>query len=202
MKKNSLLPYGQMTRINLLPWREERRGRQQRRFMSMLAFFIILAGLGVLGAHMYVVKLIDNQETRNQFLSSEIERLKAVEKEIKEMEESEARLLARFESIKQLQAKRPDMVKALDNFVRILPGDVYLKSLNSVGNRFTIAGNARVNKVVSDFMREIEKSPVFAEPGLKVVNNIKTEEDIAVSAFELNVNRLATKTGQTEESTQ
>lgn len=191
-----------MTRINLLPWREERRGRQQRRFMSMLAFFIILAGVGVLGAHMYVAQLIENQEARNQFLNDQITQLKKVEKEIKIMEESEARLLARFESIKKLQAKRPDMVKALDNFVRVLPGDVFLKSLNSTGNQFTIAGTARANKVVSDFMRELEKSPVFDAPGLKVVTNTKIEEDIPVSAFELNVKRLATKTEQDEESVQ
>ena len=59
-----------MTRINLLPWRELRRADQQRRFLMTLAASVVLAALGVLGAHLYVVDLTEYQEERNQFILS------------------------------------------------------------------------------------------------------------------------------------
>lgn len=178
-----------MTRINLLPWRQQRRELQQRRFMGLLVFIVLLAGLGVLGAHMFVNELIDQQNARNDYLRQEITKLKKVEEEIKEMQKTEASLLARMDTIKKLQSSRPDMVKALDSLVRIIPEDVYLASLNSKGKNLQLNGNARVNNVVSDFMREFEQSPLFGVPVLRVIENRQIAENVPASVFQLSVQR-------------
>ena len=178
-----------MTRINLLPWRQQRRELQQRRFMGLLAFIVLLAGLGVLGAHLFVEELISQQNARNNYLRQEIAKLNEIEKEINEMQKTEASLLARMDTIKQLQSSRPDMVKALDALVRLIPEDVYLTSISSKGKNLQLNGNARVNNVVSDFMREFEQSPLFGEPVLRVIENRQIAENVPASVFQLTVNR-------------
>ncbi|MCB1806983.1 MAG: PilN domain-containing protein, partial [Candidatus Competibacteraceae bacterium] len=49
--------------------------------------------------------------------------------------------------------------------------------------------NARVNNVVSDFMREFEQSPLYAEPVLRVIENRTIADNVPASVFQLNVSR-------------
>jgi len=178
-----------MTRINLLPWRQQRREYRQRRFMGILAGVVILAALGVLGAHLFVQELINQQTERNNFLRQEIAKLNEIEKEIKEMQKTEASLLARLDTIKKLQSSRPDMVRALDSLVRSTPEDVYFTTINIRGKNLQINGNARVNNVVSDFMREFEESPLYNESALQVIENRSIADNVPASVFQLNVTR-------------
>lgn len=188
-----------MTRINLLPWREARRAQQQRNFLGMVAFAVIVAAAGVFAAHMYVAGLIEHQENRNQYLRDEIARLNEIEREIEEMKNSEDRLRARLDAIQKLQRGRPDMVKVLDAMVRRLPEDIYLNSFKAQGMTLTMRGNARVNNVVSDFMRELEQSELFGEPKLRIVENKTVFDDVPVSQFELVVNRKTPQADSDEE---
>jgi type IV pilus assembly protein PilN len=189
-----------MTRINLLPWREAKRAQQQRNFIGLIAVAIVVAALGVVLTHLYVAGLIENQEARNQYLRNEIAKLKKIEEEINEMQRSEERLLARLESIQRLQQSRPEPVKVLDTLVRRLPEDMYLSQLQSEGLQITLKGNARINNVVSDFMRELEQSELFGVPSLRVIERKTVFENVPASEFELVVSRVS-KTDEEEDST-
>jgi type IV pilus assembly protein PilN len=189
-----------MTRINLLPWREAKRAQQQRNFIGLIAVAIVVAALGVVLTHLYVAGLIENQEARNQYLRNEIAKLKKIEEEINEMQRSEERLLARLESIQRLQQSRPEPVKVLDTLVRRLPEDMYLSQLQSEGLQITLKGNARINNVVSDFMRELEQSELFGVPSLRVIERKTVFENVPASEFELVVSRIS-KTDEEEDST-
>ena len=191
-----------MTRVNLLPWREARRQQQQRNFVGLMVFAVILAAAGVFAAHLFVTDLINHQEARNKYLSNEIDKLKEIEREINEMKAAEERLIARLNVIQRLQGGRPAMVQVLDSMVRRLPEDIYLTSFQSKGTALTLRGNARINNVVSDFMRELEQSPLFGEPKLRIVENKRIVEDIPASQFEMAVNRVAQSKDDDEEVTQ
>lgn len=182
-----------MTRINLLPWRQRRRDQRQRNFLITLGLTVVFAGLIVVGAHFVVMTLIDGQEARNQYLRTEIARINRVEKEIRAMQENEQRLLDRLDAIKRLQQSRPDMVKVLDNLVRLLPEDVFLTSLTAREKALSLRGDARLNNVVSDFMRELDQSPLFGEPRLKVIENQRLAGGIPISVFDLDVGRTGSE---------
>ncbi len=181
-----------MTRINLLPWRETRRKQQQRDFIGMVTAAVIVAAFGVLLTHMQFASLIERQETRNQYLRTEIAKLQKAAEEIKELDKAKARLLSRLEIIQDLQSSRPGMVKVFDALARRLPDDIYLGSFKSEGDQLTLAGTARSNNVLSGFMRNITNSDQFGEPVLKVIEN-KDTDGVRVSAFELTVNRTTPK---------
>ena len=64
-----------MAKINLLPWRAERRREREREFYMMLGL-AALAAVGVLLVWWYWMTLaLDNQDSRNAFLRAEIKEL-------------------------------------------------------------------------------------------------------------------------------
>lgn len=173
-----------MIRINLLPWREERRALQQRFFMYMLAVGAVIALGAMFGVHMYMENLIENQRARNQFLQAEIDKLKGADEEIKRIEKVRAGLLARLEVVKNLQQSRPGMVMVFDALVRRLPTNIYLTGFNTAGQEVTFNGVAESNNVISDFMRQLTLSGLFTEPVLTVIEN-KEVNKVKASVFEL-----------------
>jgi type IV pilus assembly protein PilN len=103
-----------MAKINLLPWRLERRKQRQKEFYSMLGGAAILAIVIAFGVIKYFDHLIDTQNRRNAQLTSEIALLDAKIKEIEELDKKKAQLLARKAVIEQLQANRSQMVHLFD----------------------------------------------------------------------------------------
>ena len=175
-----------MTRINLLPWREARRKQKQWDFILLLLSGGLAAALAVFLLQLQINQLVTNQTARNQYLQGEIARLKKAETEIKELEKVKARLLSRLEVIQNLQASRPEMVKALDAIPRLLPETAYLLNLKNDGAQLTLKGIANSNNAISMFMRNLAGSAAFDEPVLTVVEN-RDINDIRASVFELSV---------------
>ena len=183
-----------MIRINLLPWREAWRKQKQRDFILLLLAGGLIAALSVFLLHLHIDQLIANQEARNQYLQGEIALLKKAETEIKELEKVKARLLSRLEVIQNLQASRPEMVKALDAIPRLLPETAYLLNLKNDGAQLTLKGIADSNNSISTCMRSLAESAEFGEPVLTVIEN-RDINDTRASIFELSV-KLKTTTPQ------
>ena len=61
-----------MAHINLLPWRAELRKEKQREFMSIMAGSAILMLVVVAYVHIHISTLINNQQSRNNYLKKEI----------------------------------------------------------------------------------------------------------------------------------
>ena len=132
-----------MARINLLPWRAERRKARQKEFVGMLG----LAALGGVLASFLIVSWysgrVSSQEGRNEYLRAEITKVDAQIKEIEELDKKKAKLLARKEVIEQLQANRSQMVHLFDSLVRTIPDGVTLTSIKQEGEILTSATTFR-----------------------------------------------------------
>jgi type IV pilus assembly protein PilN len=166
-----------MARINLLPWRAERRKQRQREFMTMLGFAAI-AGL-VLSALIwfYYDRQVSGQEDRNAFLQTEIAKVKEQNKEIDRLDRQRDRLLARKKVIEQLQAKRSQMVHLFDALVRTIPDGLVLTALKQEGDILTLEGRTQSNARVSAYMRNLESSGWMTKPELSVIEARKPEEE-------------------------
>ena len=145
-----------MVRINLLPHREQRRQSRQRQFISLGIGLAILA-MAVVGlGHVIIAARIDNQNSRNALLKTEIAKLDEQIKEIDRLRDQTQALLARKQVVETLQANRAEAVHLLDQLVRQLPDGVYLKSVKQNGARITLVGYAQSNARVSTLMRNVE----------------------------------------------
>jgi type IV pilus assembly protein PilN len=159
-------------RINLLPHREQKRAARQRQFISLAVSLAILA-LAVVGlGHMYFASRIDNQNSRNSLLKTEIAKLDEQIKEIDKLREQTQALLARKQVVETLQTNRTEAVHLLDQLVRQLPDGIYLRSVRQQGARVTLVGYAQSNARVSTLMRAIESSPWLSQPELVEIKSV------------------------------
>ncbi len=158
-----------MAKINLLPWRAERRKQRQQQFYTMLGAAAIIAVLAVFGAKMYFDSLVEAQQARNTYLQEEIKQVEAKIKEIDELDRKRASLLQRKQVIEQLQASRSQMVHLFDELVRTIPEGVRLTSIKQAGNLLTLEGIAQSNARVSSYIRALEGSGWMARPDLSII---------------------------------
>ena len=158
-----------MARINLLPWRAERRKQRQKDFMVMLGLSAVAGVVLWFLVNSYYNAQISGQNDRNAYLQQQITQVDTQIKEIEELDKKKAKLLARKEVIEQLQANRSQMVHLFDQLVRTIPDGVILTSIKQEGDKLTLEGRSQSNARVSTYMRQLEGSGWMTKPDLSVI---------------------------------
>ncbi len=158
-----------MARINLLPWRAERRKQRQKEFMTMLGATALGAVLLSFLIVNYYSRQIDGENTRISFVKDRIAEVDKQIKEIEELDQKKAKLLARKEVIEQLQSNRSQMVHLFDSLVRTIPDGVVLTSLKQDGDKLTLEGRSQSNARVSTYMRNLEGAGWMTKPELSII---------------------------------
>jgi len=155
-----------MIRVNLLPHREMRRRQQQQHFFIMLGIMLAVGAATWFVVHTYLNDRLDEQNARNEYLSSEIAKLDKEIEEIKKLKEQTVALLARKKVVETLQSNRSEAVHLLDQLARQLPDGVYLKAIKQQGNKVSINGYTQSQARVSTLMRNLEASQHLENPSL------------------------------------
>ena len=158
-----------MAKINLLPWRAERRKQRQQEFMTMLGVAAAAAALISLLIVLYYNGQIDGQNARNQYLTDQIALLDKQIVEINELDKKKAGLLKRKQVIEELQASRSQMVHLFDELARTIADGTQITSLQQNGTEMTILGRAQSNARVSTYLRNLDASGWMGSPDLSVI---------------------------------
>lgn len=184
-----------MARINLLPWREERRRERTRQFLVVLVIAAVAAVGVAFGAKLYMGDWLDYQQARNAFLEKEIAAMDQRIRQIERLEETRAQLLARKQVIEELQRDRSQMVHLFDELARTIPDGVVLTSVRQSGSQITLDGTAESAGRVSAYMRSIEASEWLHRPELVVIETVNRRDEGRVRQFTL---QISTKPEQQE----
>jgi type IV pilus assembly protein PilN len=182
-----------MAKVNLLPWRSERRKVRQQEFFYLLGGAAVSAIVLGLLAMFYYSGQIEGQNKRNAYLTDQITQLDAKIAEIKALDQKKDKLLRRKEVIEQLQANRSQMVHLFDELVRTIPDGVRLTSVKQDGDKLTLEGQSQSNARVSAYMRNIEASGWMTNPDLSV---IEARGDDKTLPYQFNLSLTLTKPGQ------
>lgn len=185
-----------MARINLLPWRDELRKEQTRQFTSMAIISAMLMAAIILLVHVNIANMIEHQNSRNKILTTEIAKLENELKEIRDLEETKDKLLARMEIIQSLQQRRPQIVHIFDEIVRTIPDGIYLTSIEQKGPQMKFIGIAESNGRISAYMRNIDGSDWLDAPRLKVIE--AKRKDGRGSEFILEIKQTAPNESEEE----
>lgn len=175
-----------MTRINLLPWRDELKKERKVQFGIMLGVAAVLGGLVWAAGHWHYEGQIEHQQYRNQVLESEIKVLDQRIAKIKDLEATKAKLVARMNVIQELQQGRPQIVHLFHQLSTTLPDGVYVTAIKQVGNSVSINGVAESNARISSFMERLDASAWLANPKLEVIQ-VKESQRRRVSEYTLTV---------------
>ncbi len=175
-----------MIRINLLPYREERRQALRKQFFALTGLVAVLAIMIVIMVHGVIAGYIAQQESKNEFLKKEIAALDKEIDEIKRLKEQTNVLLSRKGVIENLQGSRAETVLLFNELAKQVPAGIYLKSLKQSGNRINLGGIAQSNARVSALMRNLDASPLLERPDLVEIKAV-TQGNRRYAEFSLNV---------------
>lgn len=159
-----------MILINLLPHREAARKRRREAFQAAL-FASFLMGLVVAGGiYWWLQMLIIEQQEKNSFLKQEIAVLENQIKEIANIEDEIAALVARQKAVENLQSDRNTPVHLLNELVKQLPDGVYVSNFKQVDRSVTLQGMAQSNERVSELLRNLsDNTPWISKPELQEI---------------------------------
>lgn len=153
-----------MILVNLLPHREEARKRRQQTFNAMLG---VAAVAGLLAGGLvwkYYDYRIQAQEEVNSFIQAENAKLDEKIKEVKDVEAEIAALRERQQAVESLQQERNDPVMLFNELTSKMPDGMYLTSLKQTDAVVSLEGMAQSNERVSEFLRNLRDSALFAVP--------------------------------------
>ncbi|WP_293276150.1 PilN domain-containing protein [Neisseria sp. oral taxon 014] len=157
----------EFTKINLLPYREEIKQRKKQQFnFLMLSALLVGVGLSVL-AYVSINSAISNQESRNQFLETEISKLDTDLGEIKKLQQEKENFLAKKQKVEELQEKRSQAAYIIDTLNVLTPENTYLTAVNAENpTTYTITGRAMSDNKIAMLMRALPSTGVFSQPEL------------------------------------
>jgi len=167
-------------RINLLS--EARAAAARRKAPAMptgakLNNILFFAGVFAGVAYIAVMGLV--LTSRRRHLDQEIgkarleaERLKSIIEEVKGYEDKKASLEAKIKLINDLKTNQKGPVRLMDEISKALPDLVWLTSLDVSGNQISMKGRTMSPNAISTFLENLKKSPFFAEP---VFRNLQQE---------------------------
>lgn len=153
-----------MAKINLLPWRAERRKQREREFGAIMGAALALGVLAVFAWGWYYGQMLDGQQARNDLLTHEITALEAKIKEIDALKDKRDKLLQRKEVIETLRASGSSTVRMLDDLVRTIPDGVRLTNIKQNGEALVLEGLAQSQARIASYMRNLETSRWLSKP--------------------------------------
>ena len=182
----------ELTRINLLPYREEIKQRKQQQFkVLMLGAFAV--GLGLAAAtYLGIDSAISNQEGRNNFLQTEIDRLDRELGEIDKLQQEKEAFLAKKLKVEELQEKRYQAAYILDSLNALTPANTYLTALEAESpTSYKISGHAVSDNKIAVMMRSLPSTGIFLQPELLSIKKVDNYQEFTLKSSINQVNTPA-----------
>lgn len=173
--------------INLLPWREAQRENRSRRFLIGLGLVALLGGAAGWGLTQFYQQALDAQHQRNQYIETRTQRLDQDIAAIRDYQALRERMLTQIELIRELQFSRPQTVRVFNQLVASLQQGVHYNEMSREKSQLKVLGQADTNRQVSDQLRAIAASDVFAIP---LLSEVQAAEQGAGRRFGMSVDEI------------
>lgn len=173
----------QIVQLNLLDYRAESKKEQLRKFKVLMGTAAVVGlGLSVL-VWMGLESLISDQQSRNTLLKDEISKLDAEIKEVQNLQSQRKNFLERKQKIEELQNKRFEAAKLIDDLNVLLPEGVYLTSIEGgAKDNYKLTGKAVSDSKVASFMKNLPSTGVFEIPQLTSITKQEDGQEFVLNA--------------------
>ncbi len=165
-----------MTSINLRPWRETNRQKQQRRFIQLNLSALVLSLLISLLLWHNTTSAITNTQKENQVIQAHLTQLELEINTITSLREKRQQLLKRITIIQQLQGKRAITVALIQQLTNSINDAVFLTKIKRIETALLLEGQANTSQAIAAWMRDLKNQSHYGEPVLRsIINKEKTQ---------------------------
>ena len=180
-----------MIRINLLPFRTERKKENVRRQISLFLLSLVLVFIVLVYYNFSLSSKIGKLNKTIASTKTELNRYEEINKEIARIKQNLETLKKKMAVIDQLESDRYAPVQLLDTMTRVLiTNRMWLVSLNDQEKTVTINGIALDNKTVADFMVGLQNCGLFSDVSLKTVKHQVVQKS-RLKGFQISCTKIA-----------
>ena len=175
-----------MIRINLLPVRAAKKRNTSLIQLATMAAVITATVLALMTWNSSFDAAVEDLERQVADRNAEVNRLKRVIGEVKDLEDEKTALTAQLEVINKLERGRRGPVHVLDELASVIPKRVWLESFVEDGGRVVMGGYGLENADISEFMKALQKSKYFKRINLKFTE-VEDREGVNIYTFEIHL---------------
>ena len=180
-----------MIRINLLPFRTERKKENVRRQVSLFLLSLIMVLVVLVYYNFSLSSKIGKLNDKISATKTDLERYNEINKEIAKIKNNLETLRKKMAVIEKLESDRHAPVRLMDTLTQVLIAKrMWFTKLDVKEKAVNIQGIALDNKTVADFMVRLQKSGLFSSVNLK---NLKRQEvqKTNLKSFEINCTKVS-----------
>jgi type IV pilus assembly protein PilN len=175
-----------MIRINLLPFRLARKRENIRQQVSIFVLSMMLVIVGLIWYTLGIDRQIAEKQNEIERLDVEIAAFKKKADRVAEIKKRLKILEDKLRIIESLQSRRQEQLLLLEDLqTRIVPGKMWLESIDADESSVMLTGIAFDNPTIADFMKQLESSDLFGEVDLKQTVSKRFQGGFNLKAFEL-----------------
>lgn len=159
-----------MTQVNLLPWREQARQKQKKLFGLAVLAAILAALFCVAMMHLYYVSLLKVEKKRIDYLQAELDKEQLALGEYNKNKKLQLSVVEELNFIHSLRENNYDVVKLLNELVKIVPEGVSFNEISRTGSAIVVKGRAKSNLQITLLLKNIAASSLFKQPDLTEIS--------------------------------
>ena len=180
-----------MIRINLLPFRTERKKENVRRQVSIFLLSLVLVLVVLVYYNFSLSSKIGKLNNEISGTKTELNRYNEINKEIARIKQNLETLRKKMAVIEKLESDRHAPVRLMETLTQVLMAKrMWFTKLDVRENTVDIQGIALDNKTVADFMVRLQNCGLFSSVNLK---NLKRQEvqKTNLKSFEINCTKVS-----------
>ena len=175
-----------MIRINLLPFRSNRKKENIRRQLSILVLSLVFTVVAMFGIYLLLSNQVDDLNSRIASTQAELGKYEKINREIDEIKKKLDNLNKKLAVIRELEISRYEPVRLMDTLSQVIVEKrMWFTSLDVKTDTVNISGVAMDDKTVADFMVRLEGSGLFSAVNLKTLRQVEIQKT-SLKSFEIN----------------
>jgi type IV pilus assembly protein PilN len=187
-----------MIRINLLPFRTERKKENVRRQVSLFLLSLVLVLVVLVYYNFSLSAKIGKLNNKISATKTDLQRYNEINKEIARIKNNLETLRKKMAVIEKLESDRHAPVRLMDTFTQVLVAKrMWFTNLEVKETTVNIKGIALDNKTVADFMVRLQNSGLFSSVNL---NTLKREavQKTNLKSFEITCTKVSSQLQKAE----
>ena len=165
-----------MIRIDLLPFRTERKKENVRRQVSLFLLSLILVLVVLVYYNFSLSSKVGKLNKKISATKTELERYNEINKEIARIKQNLETLRKKMAVIEKLESDRHAPVRLMETMTQVLMAKrMWFTKLDVKETTVDIQGIALDNKTVADFMVRLQNSGLFSSVNLKTLRRQDVE---------------------------